>query len=74
MSIAPFPCGAGFYLPLAVLHLSLLVRLGAGMRESTWRGDGALLNVVAIGLFAATVACAAFRWRTASRPANAKRT
>lgn len=66
--------GRWFYLPLAVLHLSLLVRLGAGMREPTWRGDGALLNVVAIGLFAATVAGAAVRWRTATRPAGAKRT
>lgn len=56
-----------FYLPLAALHLSLLIRLGVGLDDSAWRGTGAVLNAVAIGLFAATMAGAALLWRTRTR-------
>lgn len=52
-----------FYLPLAALHLSLVLRLGPGWQDPAWRAQGALLNVLAIALFAATVAGAAWAWR-----------
>jgi hypothetical protein len=55
--------GAWFYLPLAALHASLLLRLGAGAIDTAWRAQGALLNVAAIALFALTAAGAAFAWR-----------
>jgi hypothetical protein len=55
--------GAVFYVPLAVLHLSLLLRLIAGMAGDPLRSTGALLNAVAIALFAATIAGAAIAWR-----------
>ncbi|MDI1269731.1 MAG: hypothetical protein PSV40_11615 [Polaromonas sp.] len=55
--------GAFFYVPLAVLHLSLLLRLVAGMAGDSLRSTGALLNAAAIALFAATIAGAAVAWR-----------
>jgi hypothetical protein len=55
--------GAFFYVPLAVLHLSLLLRLVSGMAADPQRSTGALLNAVAMALFAATIAGAAVAWR-----------
>lgn len=55
--------GWPFYLPLAALYLSLLVRLGPGLVDLGLRASGALFNAVAMGLFAATVAGAALVWR-----------
>ena len=55
--------GRFFYLPLAILHLSLLARLAGGFFQFTWKRDGALLNVLALVLFAATMAGAALAWR-----------
>lgn len=55
--------GPLFYLPLAALHLSLLLRLGLGRSDLALRADGALFNAAAIALFAATVAAAAIAWR-----------
>ncbi|OYY39806.1 MAG: hypothetical protein B7X65_09435 [Polaromonas sp. 39-63-25] len=55
--------GAFFYVPLAVLHLSLLLRLVAGMAGDPLHSTGALLNAAAIALFAATIAGAAVAWR-----------
>lgn len=55
--------GAFFYLPLAALHLSLVVRLGLGRDDFSLRADGALFNAAAIALFAATVAAGALAWR-----------
>lgn len=55
--------GAFFYLPLAVLHLSLLLRLGFGLFDPPLRATGAIFNAAAIALFAATVAGAAVAWR-----------
>lgn len=57
--------GRAFYLPLAALHVSLALRLGPGWADPAWRAGGALLNVLAIALFAATVAGAAWAWRRA---------
>ena len=55
--------GGFFYVPLAALHASLLLRLGAGWTHFPWRAQGALLNALAIALFAATAAGAAVAWR-----------
>ena len=63
--------GPLFYLPLAALHLSLAVRLGAGWNDFPWRAQGALFNALAIALFAATVAGAALAWRTKHGAARA---
>lgn len=55
--------GTFFYVPLALLHLSLLLRLVAGMAGDPLRSTGAFLNAAAIALFAATIAGAAVAWR-----------
>lgn len=55
--------GPWFYLPLALLHLSLAWRLGAGLHASSARSTGSAFNAVAIALFAATVIGAALAWR-----------
>lgn len=55
--------GGFFYLPLLLLHGSLLLRLGAGFTDLRWRADGAVANVLAIALFAAAAAGAALAWR-----------
>lgn len=60
--------GRAFYLPLALLHASLLLRLGPGSVEPAWRAWGSAGNALAIGLFALTVVAAAgcWRWRAAN--------
>lgn len=55
--------GAFFYLPLALLHGSLLWRLGAGFLDFDRRAAGALGNALAMALFAATAVGAAIAWR-----------
>ena len=55
--------GGFFYLPLAALHASLLLRLVAGLSSFAARRSGALFNALAIALFALTVAAAALAWR-----------
>ena len=55
--------GAFFYVPLAALHLSLVVRLGFGTLDSSLRAVGTVLNAAALALFAATMLGAAFAWR-----------
>lgn len=62
-----------FYVPLAALHLSLLVRLGWGMDDPRWRAAGALLNTGAMALFAATVFGGAVLWRVRHARASAPR-
>jgi hypothetical protein len=57
--------GLYFYVPLAALHLSLIMRLGFGLFDVHVRGSGALLNAAAIAVFAATMAGAALAWRLA---------
>jgi hypothetical protein len=51
--------GPWFYVPLALLQLSLAVRLA----DPAWRAAGALGNAVALALFVATVAGSAIAWR-----------
>jgi len=55
--------GRFFYVPLAALHASLLLRLGAGWFDAGLRSTGAVLNAASIALFAATLAGAALAWR-----------
>lgn len=55
--------GPVFYGPLALLHLSLLLRLGVGLVDFDARRAGAFLNAAALALFALTVVGAAFAWR-----------
>ncbi|WP_374592333.1 hypothetical protein [Aquabacterium sp.] len=52
-----------FYVPLALLHASLLVRLLGGAWLPDCRMRGAALNAAAIVLFALTMASAAWSWR-----------
>ena len=52
-----------FYVPLALLHASLLVRLLGGAWLPDCRTRGAALNAVAIGLFALTMVSAAWSWK-----------
>lgn len=59
--------GGFFYLPLAALHASLLLRLAGGWSVFHWRAQGALLNALAIALFAATAIAAALAWRRRHR-------
>jgi hypothetical protein len=56
--------GPFFYIPLCALHSSLFVRIVFGSSDPLGRGIGALLNAVALVLFALTVAGAAIAWRT----------
>ncbi len=55
--------GLWFYAPLALLHLSLVLRLGAGFADNGWRSTGASLNALAFLLFAASLAGSALAWR-----------
>ncbi|MBI5256330.1 MAG: hypothetical protein HY855_07520 [Burkholderiales bacterium] len=55
---------AVFYAPLALLHASLLLRLGGGLLGPAWRVAGATLNLLAIASFALTAVWAAFAWRS----------
>lgn len=66
--------GAFFYIPLALLQASLLWRLAAGLTDPAWRAQGALVNALAIALFAATAVGAAFAWRARhGRPASRRK-
>jgi hypothetical protein len=50
------PYHRGFYLPLLVLHLSLLLRVGGGLAEvADWRALGAAGNALALALFILTM-------------------
>jgi len=60
--------GRAFYLPLALLHLSLAVRLAGGFLDAGARAFGAAGNAVAILVFALTVAGAAIAWRRKHAP------
>lgn len=67
--------GPWFYLPLALLHGSLLWRLAPGLADVPARAQGATFNAITVALFAATVAGSALAWRcrhgtrsSASRP------
>jgi hypothetical protein len=65
------PYHAAFYVPLALLHLSLAVRIaGDAALRIDWVRVGALGNALAIAVFIATAASAVWRGRRqAGRPA-----
>lgn len=56
--------GRYFYVPLLALHLSLALRLAAGPLDDRLLAMGAMLNALAIALFALTIAISAVAWRT----------
>jgi hypothetical protein len=66
--------GNVFYVPLAALHLSLLLRLAGGWDAPPLRALGASFNALAIALFAATVAGAALAWRHRHGASRARET
>jgi len=68
--------GGVFYVPLAALHVSLVVRLGPGlgMNDALVRGLGAALNAGALALFAATIIGAAIAWRAMNAGTQGART
>lgn len=66
--------GRWFYAPLALLHLSLLLRLGAGFADAHWRSVGASLNALALALFALTLAGSALVWRVRNGSSLSHRT
>ncbi|MCW7537895.1 hypothetical protein OOT46_08540 [Aquabacterium sp. A7-Y] len=55
--------GRAFYLPLAALHGSLLLRLAGGAHDPAWRTLGAALNAGSMLLFFFLLAGAALAWR-----------
>ncbi len=58
------PYHRGFYLPLLVLHFSLLLRVGGGLAgESAWRALGAAGNALALALFILTMVFTALSGR-----------
>lgn len=59
--------GWAFYVPLALLHASLLLRLGLGAMDASSRRLGAELNAAALVLFVLTVLGAALAERNAQR-------
>jgi len=60
-----------FYVPLAVLHTSLVVRLFFGPFDFRWLSAGAIGNATAIAAFAAVMAGSAVAWRL-KHPASSK--
>ena len=65
--------GRFFYVPLAVLHVSLAVRLFCGPFDFRLLSAGAAGNAVGIALFAATVSGAAVAWRLTHPASSSKR-
>jgi len=59
--------GWWYYLPLALLHGSLLLRLAGGAIDMQWRTRGASLNIAALLVFALSMAVGALIWRRAKR-------
>ncbi len=58
------PYHPAFYLPLLLLHVSLLLRVGGGIGEAlAWRQQGGLLNAIALLFFIATLVASIVRGR-----------
>jgi hypothetical protein len=63
----PVAFHAGFYLPLALLHASLALRIAGDLSaQMAWRQWGAAANAVTLLLFVAAVAAGVLRGRSAS--------
>jgi hypothetical protein len=56
--------GGWFYVPLLLLHASLVLRLFSGFSDPELRSAGAALNAVALATFVLTVLGSAWAWRT----------
>lgn len=54
--------GPWFYLPLALLHGSLLLRLPGSLVDPSWRSVGTAVNAAALALFMVTLAGSALAW------------
>ncbi|MFV0663683.1 hypothetical protein [Denitromonas sp.] len=68
------PYHPGFYVPLALLHLSLLLRVAGDLAEAhAWRAHGALGNAMAIGLFLLTMLSAVIRGRPTQHSPTSRR-
>lgn len=65
--------GPVFYLPLLLLHASLLLRLAVGHADLRALAAGAAGNALAIAAFAATMAGAALAWRLRHTPPHNKK-
>jgi len=50
-----------------------VVRLGLGHTDMLVRGLGALMNAVALGFFAATIAASAIAWRQLNHPKSRRK-
>lgn len=64
--------GWPFYLPLALLHASLALRLGGGLFSPRLAAAGAAGNALALAAFALTLAGAAIAWRSGRAPLHRK--
>ncbi len=64
--------GRVYYLPLLLLHGSLVVRLAAGRLDVAALAAGAAANALAIAAFASTVGGSALAWHLKHRPPRAK--
>ena len=61
------PYHAVFYLPLAVLHLSLFIRIGGDLTSlADWRSSGSALNAIALVLFILNMVTAVIRGKRSS--------
>ena len=65
--------GVLFYVPLAALHLSLVLRLGGGWFGAGWYSAGVVLNAAALALFVATALGGVLAWRLQHGPARIAR-
>lgn len=65
--------GGFFYVPLALLHISLALRLFFGPFDFALLGAGALGNAAAIAFFAATMVGSALAWRAKHRASHKTR-
>lgn len=61
------PYHSAFYLPLALLHLSLVIRIGGDLASiADWRTSGSALNALALALFILNMATAVVRGKRSS--------
>lgn len=65
----PLPYHAYFYVPLALLHISLLVRLaGDATGQYQWTRSGGMLNALALAVFIVGTVAAVVRGKPAGSP------
>jgi hypothetical protein len=64
--------GRWFYLPLALLHASLALRLIGGLASPSLRSAGAALNALALAAFMITVLASAWAWRRQHAPTQTR--